>query len=88
MLEGGATGLPLIAADVPGCRDALRPGVTGLLVPVRDSVALASAILKLVDDANLRARMGQAARLDVATRFSTVSVIEGTMAVYRHSLQS
>jgi glycosyltransferase involved in cell wall biosynthesis len=88
MLEGGATGLPLIAADVPGCRDALRPGVTGLLVPVRDGVALASAIVKLVDDANLRARMGQAARLDVATRFSTVSVIEGTMAVYRHSLQS
>lgn len=86
MLEGGATGLPLIAADVPGCRDALQPGVTGLLVPVRDSAALAAAILKLVDDPDLRARMGQAARLDVATRFSTSSVIEGTMAVYRNVL--
>lgn len=88
MLEGGAAGLPLIATNVPGCRDALQPGVTGLLVPARDSAALASAILKLVDDADLRAQMGQAARLDVATRFSTTSVIEGTMTVYRHSIQS
>jgi glycosyltransferase involved in cell wall biosynthesis len=88
MLEGGAAGLPLIATNVPGCRDALQPGVTGLLVPVRDSLALASAILKLVDDADLRAQMGQAARLDVATRFSTSSVIEGTIAVYRRSIRS
>jgi glycosyltransferase involved in cell wall biosynthesis len=85
MLEGGASGLPLIATDVPGCRDAFQPGITGLLVPVRDSAALAAAILKLVDDADLRAQMGRAARLDVASRFSTASVVQGTLAVYREA---
>jgi glycosyltransferase involved in cell wall biosynthesis len=86
LLEGGATGLPLIATDVPGCRDALRPGVSGLLVPAKDSAALASAILRLVDDADLRKQMGEAARSDVASRFSTASVVNATMAVYQESI--
>jgi glycosyltransferase involved in cell wall biosynthesis len=86
LLEGGAAGLPLIATDVPGCRDALRPGVSGLLVPPKDSAALASAILRLVDDVEMRRQMGQAARSDVASRFSIDSVVDATVAVYRDSM--
>ena len=86
LLEGGAAGLPLIATNVPGCRDALLPGVSGLLVPPKDAAALASAILRLVDDVDLRRQMGQAARTDVASRFSTASVVESTVAVYQDAI--
>lgn len=86
LLEAGAAGLPLIATDVPGCRDVLQPGVSGLLVPPRDSAALASAILRLVDDAGMRKHMGQAARIDVAKRFSTASVVNATVTVYQDAI--
>jgi glycosyltransferase involved in cell wall biosynthesis len=86
LLEGGASGLPLVATDVPGCRDALQPGISGLLVPPKDSAALAAAILRLVDDVGLRRQMGQAARADVANRFSTTSVVNATVSVYQDAI--
>ena len=44
LLEAAACGRPMIATDVPGCREIVRPGETGLLVPVDDAPALADAI--------------------------------------------
>jgi glycosyltransferase involved in cell wall biosynthesis len=82
LLEGAAAGLPLITTDVPGCRDAIRDGVTGLLVPPRDAPSLAQAIIRLVDDASLRASMGAAARADAEARFSVASVAARTRAIY------
>lgn len=87
LLEGGASGLALITTDVPGCRDAIIPGRSGLLVPVRDPVALANAILDLAQSAARRTTMGAQARVDVRARFSVSSVVAQTRAAYRQALE-
>jgi len=86
LLEGGASGLALITTDVPGCRDAVIPGRSGLLVPVRDPLALANAILDLADSAVRRAALGAEARVDVRARFSVSSVVAQTREAYLHAL--
>jgi glycosyltransferase involved in cell wall biosynthesis len=74
LLEGGAMGRALIATKVPGCRDVVRHGATGLLVPPNDSQAIADAIVLLANDRNLLEKMGRAARADVVARFDTAVV--------------
>ena len=86
LLEGGAAGLARVTTDVPGCRDAVRHGVSGLVVPPRDSRSLAEAILKFVASASLRATMGAAAREEVVGRFSVDSVVEQTCRAYGDAL--
>jgi len=86
LLEGGAAGLALITTDVPGCRDAVRSGVSALVVPPRDPHALAQAILNLVTSVELRSALGAEARADVAQRFAVKSVIDRTFRVYEESL--
>jgi glycosyltransferase involved in cell wall biosynthesis len=71
LLEGAAMGRALIATDVPGCREVVIDGKTGLLVPLGDVDALASAMEKLAADRDLVAQMGAAAREDVVARFDT-----------------
>ena len=61
-IEAAASGLPLVLTDIRGCREVVRDGVEGLLVPVRDPEALADAITRLLEDSGLRSRMGAAAR--------------------------
>ncbi len=83
LIEAGACGLPLVTTDAPGCREVVTDGVEGLLVPVRDADALAAAIARLHDDAELRARMGAAARTRVLAEFDERRVIARTVEVYR-----
>jgi glycosyltransferase involved in cell wall biosynthesis len=83
LIEAAACGLPLVTTDVPGCREVVTDGVDGLLVPVRDSDALASAIARLCDDPALRERLGKAARQRALADFDERIVIEQTMDVYR-----
>lgn len=82
LIEAGASGLPLITTDVPGCREVVTDGVDGLLVPVKDSRALAAAIARLHDDPALCARLGKAAREKALAEFDEKIVIERTLAVY------
>ncbi|MGE0483666.1 MAG: glycosyltransferase family 4 protein [Gammaproteobacteria bacterium] len=82
LLEGAACARPLIATDVPGCRDVCRDGVSGLLVPPRDSVELAAAIERLADDATLAARLGAGARRLVETEFALEAVADETLGLY------
>ena len=56
LVEAAACGRAVVTTDMPGCRDAIEPGVTGLLVPVRDAAALATAVQSLAADAGLRQR--------------------------------
>ncbi len=86
LLEAGACGLPLVATDVPGCREVVIDGDNGLLVPAKDSGALADAILTLIDDPARRAHMGARSRALVCERFSEESVIRRTLEVYRRAL--
>ena len=86
LIEAAACGLPLVTCDVPGCREVVTDGVEGLLVPPRDAGALATAIARLLEDPDLRERMGQAARAKALADFDERLVIERTLAVYRELL--
>ena len=86
LLEAAASGRAIIATDVPGCREVVRHGENGLLVPVRDPSALASAIRDLLTDPVLRARMGTKGRQIVVSEFSEDRVLRETLAVYAELL--
>jgi len=83
LLEAASLGRPLVATDVPGCRDVAVDGETGLLVPVDDAKALASAIETLVHDPALRAKLGQAGRRRVEKLFSSTAIGTEISAIYR-----
>ncbi|GAA5159505.1 glycosyltransferase family 4 protein [Viridibacterium curvum] len=82
LLEAAACGKPLVATDVPGCRELVVDGETGFLVPPGDAVALAEALLKLLRDASLRERMGRAARQHVEEDFSDQRVNARMFEIY------
>ncbi|HEX7830497.1 MAG TPA: glycosyltransferase family 4 protein [Thermoanaerobaculia bacterium] len=86
LIEAASSGVPAITTDTPGCRDIVANGETGLLVPPRDANALADAVLTLLRDDEVRARMSRAARARVLAHFSLQGVIEDTLAIYRDLL--
>jgi glycosyltransferase involved in cell wall biosynthesis len=86
-MEASAMGVPVVATDIRGCRQAVDDRVTGLLVPVRDAGALAAAIEALTLDPELRARMGEAAQRKAATEFDQRRVIAITLSVYEELLK-
>ena len=88
LLEAAATGLPLIATDVPGCREIVSHRVNGLLVPARDAKSLAHALKQLINDPVLRKAMGEEGRNRVIHEFDSRIVIEKTFAVYRELFPS
>jgi len=81
-LEAMAVGLPVVATDIPGCREAVVDGVTGFLVPPRDPPALAAALAKLIADADLRARFGAAGRARAEEHFADPIICAATLLVY------
>ncbi len=82
LAEAAATGRPLVATDVPGCREVVRDGVNGFLVPPRDPVALASALRKLVSDRAARTSMGAKSRAIAEARFGQDTVLNATFDLY------
>jgi glycosyltransferase involved in cell wall biosynthesis len=83
-LEAMASGRPLVATDIPGCREAVVHGETGLLVPPGNPPALAAALKTLIDDPALRARYGAAARLRAETLFADSVICAQTLAIYNN----
>lgn len=82
LLEGAAMGRPLIATDVPGCREVVEDGRNGLLCNVRDATDLAGKMLELVDMSPAeRARMGRAGREKVEREFDERIVIDSYLEV-------
>jgi glycosyltransferase involved in cell wall biosynthesis len=81
-MEAAATGLPIVATDIRGCRQVVDHGRTGLLTPVRSPGPLAAAIGELVGDPERRAAMGVAAAARARVEFSQDRVIERTLAAY------
>ena len=88
LLEAAACGIPLVATDVPGCREVVADGVNGFLVPVKNSHALAQAIIKLLSNVELRGRMGARARQIICECFSQTQVISETLRIYDVALAS
>lgn len=81
LLEAQAYGVPQVATDVGGTREAVVPE-TGLLVPPRDPRQLASALAELLLDPGRRARLGAASRARQAELFSVERMVRATAAVY------
>ena len=86
LLEAAAVGRAVIATDIPGCREIVRHGQNGLLIPPGDVFALASAIGELLKDPERRARMGRRGREIVEAEFSEQRVVTETLAIYRELL--
>ena len=82
LIEAAACGRPIITTDMPGCREIVKDGVNGLLVPARDVKALADAIEVLLNDRELRNRMGRQGREMVERDFSQQKVIGETISLY------
>ncbi|MFQ5795731.1 MAG: GT4 family glycosyltransferase PelF [Candidatus Bipolaricaulia bacterium] len=83
ILEAMASGLPVVATDIRGCREEVVDGITGLLVPVGDPNALAGAIIRILSDESLACRMGEAGRKRVEAEFDERQVLERQVEVYR-----
>jgi glycosyltransferase involved in cell wall biosynthesis len=82
LLEAAASGLPIVTTNAPGCRDVVRDGENGYLVPVRDAQALAQTLRGLIDNAALRAQMGRRAREIALAEFSQERIISEVLTVY------
>ena len=87
LLEAAACGRPIIASDVPGCREVVRHGETGLLVPPRDIEGLADAIAALASDPVRRKAMGRAGRELIEREFAEEIVARETLTVYDAALR-
>ena len=82
-MEAAASGLPVIATDIRGCREVVKDGVNGVLIPVRDPISLAAAITDLGADKEAIARMG-AASIELARElFDESAVVKRVLSTYR-----
>lgn len=86
MVEAAAMGLPVITTSNSGCKDSVIDGETGIMIPPKDSNALAEAMLTLLASRELREQMGKAGRAFVEDRYSVESVVSQTWAVYERAL--
>jgi glycosyltransferase involved in cell wall biosynthesis len=83
LLEAAAAGCAVVTTDTTGCREAIIPGETGDLVPVRDSATLTSTLLALMCDRPRRERYGYGGRKLAVERFGIDAVVDETLEIYR-----
>ena len=87
LVEAAAAGRPIVTTDVPGCREVVRDGIEGILVPLGDSDAAARALVTLAADPALRAKLGAAANVRFHERFTAEAVKQSVQRLYQ-SLES
>lgn len=83
LLEAASCGLPIVATDVPGCREVCLDDENGILIPPRDPKSIAEAILRLAADPALRSRYGRRSRELIVQELGEKQVVEATLALYR-----
>ena len=88
LIEGAASGRPIVTTDAPGCRELVRPGVNGIIVPSRDASSLAGALRFLIENPEARIAMGANNREVAVQEFSQELVIAQFMTVYRDLLRA
>lgn len=88
LIEACAVGRPVVTTDVPGCRECVRDGWNGFLVPAKDSGALAKALLQLIKDGELRELFGRNARKLAEQEFSLTAVVEKHREIYKELVAS
>ena len=82
LLEAASCGRPIVTTDVPGCRDVVINGSNGYLVPAKDSVALANALMKLCQNEELRVEMGKKGRKLIEKYFQEDIIHQQTISLY------
>lgn len=87
LLEAAAVGRPAVTTDVPGCRDIVRPGISGVIVPARNADRLATSLRELIENVPMRERMGVEARRLAEEEFDVRTVVSLNMAAYRALIQ-
>jgi len=88
LMEAAASGRAIVTTDIPGCKEIVRHNENGLIVPVKDSIALANAIKFLVQSPKNRAQMGKRGREVVLEKFSQEKIIQKTMDLYKNLLNN
>ncbi|MCZ6596581.1 MAG: glycosyltransferase family 4 protein [Planctomycetota bacterium] len=88
LLEALALGRPVVTTDMPGCREAVRGGENGILVPPRRPTELADALERLLSDPEARRVMGQASRALARRCFAEPVVVGETLAIYKRQVGS
>jgi glycosyltransferase involved in cell wall biosynthesis len=88
LIEAAASSVPLIATDVPGCREIVRHNKNGILIPPKDYLALADAINGLINNPEERIRMGKNGRQIAVQEFDEKIVIKKTLCVYQKLLST
>jgi glycosyltransferase involved in cell wall biosynthesis len=86
LLEAASCGRPIVTTDVPGCREVVRNGENGFLVPMRSTVELANAMQDLIENPALRQKMGARGREIVVRELSIEKVIKETLPIYSELL--
>lgn len=86
LIEASAVGRPIITTDVAGCREVVKNGENGFLVPARNPSALADAIYKLIESPDIRRKMGCKGRAIAVAEFSVEKVTKETVAIYEELL--
>lgn len=80
--EAAASGLPIVTSEAPGCREIVKHGKNGYLVPVQDAHALAVAIRRITDDEKMRIEMGEASRQKAESEFDAHFLAQQIAQVY------
>ena len=88
LLEAMACSLPCVATDIPGAQDVIEAGISGLLVPPEEPEALAEAIGSLLQSAELRRRLGDAARKRILARYTIEREVADYEALYSEILNT
>jgi glycosyltransferase involved in cell wall biosynthesis len=86
LIEAAACGRAVITTNVPGCRDAITPGITGVLVQVKNATDLADAIHHLIESPDQMVRMGEAGRELAEEAFTIEKVVDQHMRIYQELL--
>ena len=86
LVEAAACGRAVITTNHPGCRDAIVPGKTGIVVPVKDATAIADAIEALLNEPERRAQMGAAGRKLAEEAFAIEKIVDQHLAIYEELL--
>lgn len=86
LIEAAACGRAVITTDHPGCRYAIEPNKTGLIVPIKNALALAEAIEYLIKNADIRERMGASGRAFAEKEFAIEKTVTEHMEIYKKLL--
>lgn len=87
LVEAAACGRAVVTTDVPGCRDAITPDITGVLVPAKDSLGLADALQALIKSPELRYKMGREGRKLAEEAFAIERIVAQHIEIYRDLLK-